>query len=401
MTGSAIAQAIPIAISPILTRIYKPEDFGIFALYMSLASILSVIATGRYELAIMLPKKNEDAANIVFLSILISILVSFVSFLIILIFNNPITNLLGNPKISKWLYFIPLTVLFTGLYQTFNYWSNRTKKYKRMATIRVMQSTGTVTANLGMGFNGFSSSGLIIGRLFGQALSTCILAEMIWKEDSGILKYLNRFKIYALVRKYKKLPMINLPNAIIDGFRLSGINILIAKFFTTSTLGQFSLAWRMVQTPMALIGGSLSQVFFQEVASSEKKDLFSIAKKYIINGSIIASPLFILIYLFSVDIFIFIFGDEWMLAGKTASILAPWLFLNFLTSPLSTLFIVLNKQEVLLIFGILYMILPLSVIFIFKEFTFIYILNILSFSMSIMLLIFIFLILYQTGKINK
>ena len=90
-----------------------------------------------------------------------------------------------------------------------------------------------------------------------------------------------------------------------------------------------------------------------------------------------------------------------MLAGKTASILAPWLFLNFLTSPLSTLFIVLNKQEVLLIFGILYMILPLSVIFIFKEFTFIYILNILSFSMSIMLLIFIFLILYQTGKINK
>jgi O-antigen/teichoic acid export membrane protein len=368
---------------------------------MSLASILSVIATGRYELAIMLPKKNEDAANIVFLSILLSILVSFVAFFIILIFNNSITNLLGNPKISKWLYFIPITVLFTGLYQAFNYWSNRTKKYKRMAASRVIQSTGTVSANLGMGFNGFSSSGLIIGRLFGQALATCILAKIIWKEDSEILKYFNRMRIYALARKYKKLPMINLPNAIIDGFRLSGINILIAKFFTTSTLGQFSLAWRMVQTPMALIGGSLSQVFFQEVASSEKKDLFSIAKKYIINGSIIASPLFILIYLFSVDIFIFVFGDEWMLAGKTASILAPWLFLNFLTSPLSTLFIVLNKQEVLLIFGILYMIIPLSVIFIFKELAFIYILNILSFSMSIMLLIFIFLILYETGKINK
>jgi O-antigen/teichoic acid export membrane protein len=68
MTGTTIAQAIPIAISPILTRIYTPEDFGVFALYMSVVSIVSVVATGRYELAIMLPKKDEDAINIVTLS---------------------------------------------------------------------------------------------------------------------------------------------------------------------------------------------------------------------------------------------------------------------------------------------------------------------------------------------
>ena len=83
MTGTTIAQAIPIAISPILTRIYAPEDFGMFALYMSVASIISVIATGRYELAIMLPKKDEDAVNIVALSIIISFFVSFISLLIV------------------------------------------------------------------------------------------------------------------------------------------------------------------------------------------------------------------------------------------------------------------------------------------------------------------------------
>ena len=83
MTGTTIAQAIPIAISPILTRIYTPEDFGIFALYMSMASILSVVATGRYELAIMLPKKDEDAINIVALSLIISFLVSFIALLIV------------------------------------------------------------------------------------------------------------------------------------------------------------------------------------------------------------------------------------------------------------------------------------------------------------------------------
>ena len=139
MTGTTIAQAIPIAISPILTRIYTPEDFGIFALYISIASILSLIATGRYELAIMLPTKDKDAVNIVALSLFISFFVSFIALLIVSIFNTQITSLLGNPDISSWLYFIPLTVLFTGIYQSFNYWSNRKKSIKDWLQVKLFK----------------------------------------------------------------------------------------------------------------------------------------------------------------------------------------------------------------------------------------------------------------------
>jgi len=110
MAGTSIAQAIPLAISPILTRIYTPKDFGVFALYISIASIISVVATGRYELAIMLPKKDDDAINLVVLSILIACCISIVTFLGISIFNAEITLLLGNPAVSNWLYFIPLSV---------------------------------------------------------------------------------------------------------------------------------------------------------------------------------------------------------------------------------------------------------------------------------------------------
>jgi len=93
MTGTTIAQAIPIAISPILTRIYTPEDFGVFAL-----------------------------------SIIISFFISLITLIIVFVFNIQITNLLGNKEISNWLYFIPITVLLTGVYQSFNYWSNRKKQ---------------------------------------------------------------------------------------------------------------------------------------------------------------------------------------------------------------------------------------------------------------------------------
>ena len=398
MTGTTIAQAIPIAISPILTRIYTPEDFGMFALYMSVASILSVIATGRYELAIMLPKKDEDAVNIVALSIIISFFVSFIALLIVFFLNSEITALLGNPEISNWLYFIPITVLLTGVYQSFKYWSNRKKQYKRLAISSVIQSGATGSTNLGMGFGGFGASGLIVGGVIGRAIATSVLVKIVWREDYKLLNYVNKLKIFALIKKHKKLPLLNLPNALIDGFRLSGISILIAKFFTTATLGQFSLAWRMMQVPMALIGRSLSQVFFQKVSSSNKIDLNTIVKKFIIKASLIAAPAFLIIYFFSIDIFVFVFGENWKLAGESASIMAPWLFLNFLTSPLSTIFIVLNKQEIMLIFSTFFMVIPLSIIFIFSSLSFIDVLSIVTLSMSAMLIIFIIMIIYYTQK---
>ena len=105
MTGTTIAQAIPIAISPILTRIYTPEDFGVFALYMAIASIIAVIATGRYEMAIMLPKEEEDVKSIVKLILILLSIVTFITFLIVSFFNQAIVSLFENQEISNWLYF--------------------------------------------------------------------------------------------------------------------------------------------------------------------------------------------------------------------------------------------------------------------------------------------------------
>ena len=365
MTGSMIAQAIPIAIGPILTRIYTPEDFGMFALYMSIASLFAIFATGRYELAIMLPKKEEDAVNVLLLSIMIAFFVSMLSFIIILLFNQEIVSWLGNASLSNWLYVIPLSVLFTGLYQSFNYWNNRKKAYKRLAVSRLTQSATTGSVNLGMGWSGFGVSGLIVAGLSGQVVATSVLGRTIWKHDKKMFKYVDKLKIFALIRKYKKFPLLNLPNAVIDSFRLSGINLLIAKYFATTTLGQFSLAWKMVQVPIVLVGGSLAQVFFQKVSSSKKSDLYAIIVKYIKKASLISAPIFLLVYLFAENIFDFVFGENWTLAGESASVMAPWLFINFVSSPLVSIMLILNKQEFVLLFSLFYASVPLGIIVLF------------------------------------
>ena len=115
MTGTSIAQAIPVAVSPILTRIYTPEDFGIFALYMSVVSIMAIFATGKYDLAIMMPEKDDDAVNIVILSTSITTIVSILTLIVVIIFNENIAFLLGNESIKNWLYLAPVSIFLTGI----------------------------------------------------------------------------------------------------------------------------------------------------------------------------------------------------------------------------------------------------------------------------------------------
>ena len=347
MTGTTIAQAIPIAISPILTRIYTPEDFGLFALYMSVASILSVVATGRYELAIMLPKKDEDAINIVALSIIISFFVSFISFLLVFFLNVQITNLLGNPEISSWLYFIPLTVLLTGIYQSFNYWSNRKKQYKRLATSRVVQSGTTATTNLGMGFGNMGSSGLILGSLFGQGVATTVLGRMIWGEDRNRIKDVNKLKIFALLRQYNQFPKFDIMASLLNVLSQQSIYILFNILFNSTVSGYYYLTQRTLGLPMIVISSAISDVFKEEASKNFKKygNAKNIYKETFQKLVVLGFMISLILYFFAIDIFRVLFGKEWIIAGEYVQILTPLLFIKFIASPLSFMFYVGGKQQ--------------------------------------------------------
>lgn len=347
MTGTTIAQAIPIAISPILTRIYTPEDFGVFALYISIASILSVIATGRYEMAIMLPKKDEDAINIVALSIIISFFVSFISLLIVFIFNAQITNLLGNPEISKWLYFIPITVLLTGIYQSFNYWSNRKKQYKRLATSRVVQSTTTASANLALGFSGAGSSGLVLGQVLGQGIATSVLAKMIFKEDKNKILQIKKLKIYALAKKYIEHPIYLTISHGVSSFYLQIPILFIAKVFDLTSLGFYSFANKFINLPGSLIATSIGDVFRQRATQEyHKKGCFDkILLKTVWTTFKISIIPFIIIYFTVENIFAFVFSEQWRVAGEYAQIIVLSAFFSFFITPVDKAALIVNDMK--------------------------------------------------------
>ena len=144
LTGTTIAQAITIVSAPILSRLYSPEDFGVMAVFISISSMIGLIACGRYENAIMLPKEDEDAGNILTLSILLALIISLILFLGVALFRRQIASLLKKPELAPWLWLVPITVFMIGLYQACNFWSSRKKQFQRLAVSRISNSVATL-----------------------------------------------------------------------------------------------------------------------------------------------------------------------------------------------------------------------------------------------------------------
>jgi len=204
MTGTTIAQAIPIAISPILTRIYTPEDFGVLALFVAITAIFGSIANGRYELAIILPKKDEDAINIFALGFIITTFMSLVLLVVAIVFNDYFATLLGNDEIGFWLYFVPLTVFFTGLWNILNYFNNRRKSYKDLRNATIIKSIISAIIQLSIGFVKQGATGLITATIIPQFVANTRLLKNIIKDKLLVAK-ISKVKVIALAKRYIRI----------------------------------------------------------------------------------------------------------------------------------------------------------------------------------------------------
>jgi O-antigen/teichoic acid export membrane protein len=364
MTGTTIAQAIPIAISPILTRIYTPEDFGVFALFIAFTGIFSSIASGRYELAIMLPKKDEEAINIFALSFILITSLSLLLLVLVVLFNSYFTKLFNNEDISFWLYLIPISLFLTGVFNILSYFNNRQKNYKDIANATIIKSIILAIVQLSMGFVISGVSGLISGQIVSSMFANIRLLKNIIKDKLLVYK-VSKVKIIALAKRYKDFPKYQAPHAMLNIFSSNIPIYLFTPFFGVTTVGLYSLSTRIVFAPMMILAGASAKVYNQKVTQLYNKNgdaysftirlLKSLFKKIIIP--------FLIIVIFAPDIFAFVFGESWREAGIYTQILSPWLLLNILVSSISFIPSLIHMQKKALFISIVQVI--VSIIFIF------------------------------------
>lgn len=368
MMGTTIAQTIPIAISPILTRIYTPEDFGVFALFFAMISIFGSIANGRYELAIVLPKKDEDAINIFALCLIITISFSLILLISIILFYDEIIDLLGTNRIGLWLYFIPITVFFIGLFNSLNYFNTRKKYYKNIANAKIIKSIVLATIQLSIGFIKEGSTGLISGQILSQVSANWKLSKQVIK-NKVLLSYISLNRIFIQAKLYKNFPIFSIWSTLSNVLSRQLLNILIASYFSILTLGFYSLVQKILGLPSALIGGSIGQVFFQKATQEQQETgTFIITFKQTLKKlALISLIAYGVLYLIIEDLFTIVFGEEWRIAGTYAQILIPFFFIRFIYASVSTTYSIINKLNLELIWQLTLLIGFILILFMFKD----------------------------------
>jgi O-antigen/teichoic acid export membrane protein len=354
--GTTFAQALAILAAPILTRLYAPEAFGMAALFAAITGIITVVSCLRYELAIMLPKKDEEAANLLGLSLLIAAGMSALMVPIIWLGGDRLLELLNAPELAPYLWLSPLAVFLGGVFLALNYWNSRTKRFGRLSLARINASISTTGTQIGAGVGGYPTGGSLIGAsILGSAVSNLVLGGQIWRDDRRVFRNSISFEgMKEGLSRHRKFPLIDTLSALMNTISWQLPIFLLSAFFSTSVVGLYALTNRVLHLPMSFIGSSISQVFFQRAAEARAEGRLPYLVENVFKVLVVLGlfPMMMLT-LMGKDLFVVIFGQTWSEAGVYAQILGIYTFLWFISSPLSTIYIVLEKQE----FGIKYNIL--------------------------------------------
>jgi O-antigen/teichoic acid export membrane protein len=358
-TGTAAAQAITIVGTPILVRVYTPKDFGLLAVLTTITGTVSIVASWRYETAIVLPDKDEDAANLLVLCIMIALGMSSLSVLVIALFHQQITFWLREPELEPWLWTVPPSLLLIGLYQALSYWSTRKQDFNWLAISRVSQFTVAIASQVGLGLLAKSGAiGLVSGQIFGQFVGTAVLGGQIWQSyQAQFRKVVNWRDIKNQAQRFKKFPIYTSLPSLLDSLAVVMPVLFLTNVFGATITGYFSLATRIINLPSSLISASVSQAILPRLAL-DKAQIGTTAPlvEKVLNRLIILAFFLFIVMQFSPLLFPIVLGRNWAPAGIYAKIMAAAVTIRFVVSPLSVILIAYEKQEKLAYWQFSYMI---------------------------------------------
>ncbi|APU10089.1 hypothetical protein A5M85_07270 [Cellulophaga lytica] len=342
MSGTLIGQAIPFFATFFLTRIFTPEDFGVFAIFISIVNILGTISTGRYEMAILLPKRDETAFNLVKISIIISALFCLLILFVIYVFYDFFFNISKNVELIKYIYYLPLSVFGFAVFKIFAVWFTRIKKYKKISLSIIVKSIFGVFFNIGIGYY-FGMIGLFLGSVFSSLIAVLIINPIT----------LNNYKIgkkcfLSLLKEYRKFPIYDVPTSFVYILAKNGIILIINKGFLPVITGYYSLTERLLIAPTQVFVGSYTQVYNQQVTEkfNNKENISLFVLSNIKKVSKILILPFILGTYLSEYLIPFFLGDKWIGLHKYIYILSPLIYFSMILNPLGYVLKIKDRQDI-------------------------------------------------------
>jgi len=334
MSGTAVAQVIGFALSPIISRLFSPSDFGVFGSFNSVAGIVAAGATLQYTQAIMLPKEKEDALNLFVVSCLCTLLVGSLC-LIVCLFSPASMNSLMKTGGGWALALLVLATIVAGLNQSCQAWCVRVKAFKHTSASQVVRSISSNGAQIGLGYVRGGAGGLIVASVLADLLASLNLVRVLLPDLSSLKGSIRWERMKLLAKEYRDFPMYSASQNVLNALSSGLPVLLLTHFYGIVVSGTYAFGVRILQVPMGLVLGPLRQVLFEKAAETQRQG-DRLAPLYLKTTAALFAMALLpssILFIWAPQLFTWIFGSQWYVAGEYARSLVLWLLVVFCNLP--------------------------------------------------------------------
>lgn len=357
LSGNTVAQVVPFFFIPIITRLFLEEEIAVRANFLALAGMISIVAGGRYETAIVLPSDKGKAMNLFAIASKITLVISALC-LVFYFFPGVVDAFYGDTensvyRTSDYLILLVLAVPLYSFYNIYRQWLIREKKYRSLTSSGIaLAAFGNLFA-VAFGYMSYGITGLIWSMLIGLLVS--IVLMVIASQSTMNFSLLNRKEQGALVREYKDFPLINAPHAFTDAlFTQFILFAIITREFGLGNLAYFVSMSTVLMASMKAVGGAVGQLYYKEASDlhASGKDVFPMLVRSVTMVLIFAVPACLVVLFFGPQLFSWYLGANYVKSGELAQIMIIPIFINFVVSPISSTPIIYRRQGWAFVFSL-------------------------------------------------
>lgn len=348
--GAAIAQLIFALSLPVATRLYSPNDFSLLALFAAIVWIVSSAACLRFDIAIPIAAREDEAANLLALAVGSAVLISAIVAVPILVAPDWTARQLNRPDSAPFLWLVPIGILFASLYSATQFWLVRCKEFREIATTRIAQAAAGAAAQIGLGLAAVAPFGLVLGQTLNFGAGSIWLAWRFLRGDPRLLTSVRPSAMRRAFAANSRFPRYSALEALFNSASIYLPVVLISSLAASPEAGFVILAMQVMQAPMSILGSAIAQVYLSRAPNEFRAGTLGRFTTSIFGG-LLRSGVGPLVFagIVAPEAFAIVFGKEWQPAGAVVTWMTPWFVTQFLSSPISMALHVSGNQKIALV----------------------------------------------------
>lgn len=353
-SGTVLAQAIPLLAAPVFSRLFDAPQFALFGAVMAVFNVLNVLATGRYEMAVVVPQDRRAASDLVRGAVLVSIGMGLLALVLLRTMHGPLERQAGLPALDAVLGLLAVLTTLGGVQVTFQQWLLRHKAFTALAQVKVLQAVAITLATLVLGWLGLYE-GLVLGYVVGWVLFAVATVVVAWRLHPLEGRF-DASRVRDVLLHYRDWPLHNAWPAVLNAVGSGLAVIYMTMYFDPETAGQHNFARQYLLTPISMVTVALGQVLFVRTAEKVRDgeavapELRRVFRFLVIAAVVIGTVLLVAgPYLFEL-----VFGSAWTLAGEASRVLMAGYMAQLLFSPFGVVLLALRKVKATKVFPVVF-----------------------------------------------